>query len=38
MSLNTYLDNTASNLIIKGDEKDAIATSRHVFNSRMENY
>ena len=38
MSLNTYLDNTASNLIIKGDEKDAIAKSLDVFKSRMENY
>ena len=38
MSLNTYLDNTASYLIIKGDEKDAIAKSLDVFKSRMENY
>lgn len=38
MSLNTYLDNTASNLIIKGDEKDAIAKSLDVFKSRMESY
>lgn len=36
MSLNTYLDNTASNLIIKGDEKDAIAKSLDVFKSRMQ--
>lgn len=38
MSLNTYLDNTASNLIIKGDEKDAISRSLDVFKARMENY
>lgn len=38
MSLNTYLDSTASNLIIKGDEKDAISRSLDVFKARMENY
>lgn len=38
MSLNSYLDDIASKLIIKGEEKEAIKNSLDVFKSRMNNY
>lgn len=38
MSINTYLDNISSNLIIKDEPKDSIETSLSVFCVRMKDY
>lgn len=38
MSLNSYLDEIASKLIIKGTEKESIQNSISVFKSRMQDY
>ena len=38
MSINSYLDNTASNLIIKDDVKESISYSLEVFIDRMKDY
>lgn len=38
ISLNSYLDDIASKLIIKGSEKDAIGRSLDVFRDRMRDY
>lgn len=38
MSVNTYLNDTASTLIIKGSEKDSIETSFSTFKNRMQSY
>ena len=38
MSLNSYLDEIASKLIIKGSEKESIQNSISVFKSRMKDY
>lgn len=38
MSINTYLEDISSKLIIKGDEKESIANSINIFRDRMENY
>ena len=38
MSINTYLEGIASNLIIKGSEKDSITVSLDTFKKRMNDY
>ncbi len=38
ISLNSYLNDVASKLIIKGTEKDSIRTSLDVFGERMKDY
>ena len=38
MSINTYLEKTASQLIIKGEEKDSIDLSLNIFKERMKDY
>ncbi|MBE5076477.1 SMODS domain-containing nucleotidyltransferase [Anaerotignum lactatifermentans] len=38
MSINTYLKETASNLIIKGNEKESIDVSLNTFKDRMRDY
>lgn len=38
ISLNSYLDDIASKLIIKGSEKDSISKSLYVFKDRMNDY
>lgn len=38
MSLNSYLDSSASNLIIKDDVKESISHSLAVFIDRMKDY
>ena len=38
MSINSYLEETASNLIIKGNEKESINVSLNTFIDRMRDY
>ena len=38
MSINSYLEETASNLIIKGNEKESIDVSLNTFKDRMRDY
>ena len=38
MSVNSYLNDVASQLIVKGEEKDSIKKSIAVFSDRMEDY
>lgn len=38
MSINSYLEETASNLIIKGNEKESIDVSLNIFKDRMRDY
>ena len=38
MSINSYLEETASNLIIKGNEKESINVSLNIFMDRMRDY
>lgn len=38
MSIDTYLEEVASNLIIKGNEKDSIIVSLNTFKDRMKDY
>lgn len=38
MSINSYLEETASNLIIKGNEKEPIDVSLNTYKDRMKDY
>ena len=38
MSINRYLEETASKLIIKGNEKESIDVSLNTFKDRMRDY
>lgn len=38
MSINSHLEETASNLIIKGNEKESIDVSLNTYKDRMKDY